>query len=182
MTSALKSGMTSQRISSRRSVSASHSLEVVPSLSSRRRSSRLRQSVTLPAAVNQQVVTPLPQTQAPPAWLRLLVRAQKTSSVVVFVLVVATLSVYGWTVYIQQHWGEEYRRFETLKKQERQLISGNEALKNQIARQAESPLSGLTVPDPNNTIFLTPAAPRSPETPNRPSSSQPTSSTRPIGY
>ena len=181
MTSALKSGMTSQRISPRRPVSASHSLEVVPSLSSRR-SSRLRQSVTLPTAVNQQVVTSLPQSQALPAWLKLLLKAQKASSIAVFVLVIATLSVYGWTVYVQQNWGQQYRRFETLKKQERQLISGNEALKNQIARQAELPLSGLTIPDPNNTIFLTPAAPRSPEAPSRPFSSQPSASTRPIGY
>lgn len=180
MTSALKSDVTSQRLMSRRSAASSR-LEAVPSLHSHRRSSRLRQSATLPTAVNRQVVTSLPATEPFPAWLKLLIRAQKASSAAVFVLVIATLAVYGWTVYVQQRWGQEYRQFETLKKQERQLISGNEALKNQIAQQAESPLSGLTVPDPNNTIFLTPAAPRSPEAPNHPFSSQPIP-TKPIGY
>lgn len=182
MTSALKSGMAGQPISLRRSAAASHQLAAVPlTTERRRRSSRLRQSVTLPTAVNQQVVTSLPQTQAPPAWLKLLIRAQHLSSVAVFGLVIAALVMYGWTVYVQQRWGQEYQRFETLKKQERQLLSGNEVLKNQIAQQAELPLSGLTVPDPNNAIFLMPAAPRPPETSDRQFSSQPIP-TRPIGY
>lgn len=179
MASALKSDMASQRGASRRSA-ASYPSATVSSLSSRRRSSRLR-SVTLPTVVNQQVVTSLPRTQPLPTWLKLLLNAQKASSVTLFVLVIATLTVYGWTVYVQQRWGQEYRQFETLKKQERQLISGNEALKNQIAKQAESPLSGLTVPDPNNAIFLTPAAPRAAEAPDHPFSSQPIP-TKPIGY
>lgn len=203
MTSALKSGMVSPRISSRRSTVSSNQvssispnissrsissnrLEVVPSLRSRRRSSRFQTGVTLPVptsptAVNQHVVTSLPQTQAPPAWLKLLIRAQHASSVAVLGLVVATLAVYGWTVYVQQRWGQEYQRFETLKKQERQLISGNEALKNDIARQAESPTSGLIVPDPTNAVFLTPAAPRAPEAPDRPFSSQ-SIPAKPLGY
>lgn len=181
MASALKSDMASQRVASQRSVASSHPSAAVSSLSSRRRSSRLRSGVTLPTVVNQQVVTALPRTQPLPAWLKLLLNAQKVSSAAVFVLVIATLTVYGWTVYVQQRWGQEYRQFETLKKQERQLISGNEALKNQIAKQAESPLSGLTVPDPNNAIFLTPAAPRVAESPDHPFSSQPIP-TKPIGY
>lgn len=198
MTSALKSGMISPRISSRRSTvssnqvssispnissprSSSNRLEAVPSLRSRRRSSRFQTGVTLPTAVNQQVVTALPQTQAPPAWLKLLIKTQHVSSVVVLVLVVATLAIYGWTVYVQQRWGQEYQKFETLKKQERQLIAGNEALKNDIAQKAESPTSGLMVPDPTNAIFLTPATPRSPEAPDRQFSSQ-SIPAKPLGY
>lgn len=193
MTGALKSGMVSQRISSRRSVASSSSsrLEVVPSGYSPRRSSRLQRGVTLlgttsgatsPTAVNQQVVTSLPRTQPPPAWLKLLLNIQRTSSVAVIGLVIATLAIYGWTVYVQQRWGQEYRRFESLRKEERQLISGNEALKHDIAQQAELPTSRLTVPDPNHTIFLRPAVPRSPEAADRQFSSDHPIPAKPLGY
>lgn len=161
-------------------------LPPAPDLRGQRRSSRIQSGATLltavkPTVVNQQVVTALPQSPQPPAWLKLLIKVQQVSSVTVVVLGVATLSVYGWTVYVQQRWGQEYHRFETLKKQERQLISGNEALKNQIAQQAESPLSGLMVPDPTNAIFLSPAAPRFVQVPDRPVSSRATP-TKPLGY
>jgi len=189
MTGALKSGMVSQQVSSRRSVASSslNRLEVVPSRYSPQRSSRRRNRVTLlgatsPTAVNPDVVTSLPRTQPPPAWLKLLLNTQRVSSVAVFGLVVVTLAIYGWTVYVQQRWGQEYRRFESLKKEERQLISGNEALKNDIAQQAGLPTSGLTVPDPNHTIFLRPAVPRSPEVTDRQFSSTQPVPAKPLGY
>jgi hypothetical protein len=93
----------------------------------------------------------------------------------------SVLTVYGWTVYVQQRWGQEYSKFETLKKQERQLISGNEALKNQMAQQAESPNSGLMVPDPNHTIFLMPA-PERPLVQARRRSTHQTTPAKPLGY
>lgn len=96
-------------------------------------------------------------------------------------LIASALAIYGWTVQVQQRWGQAYRQFESLQKHERQLIAGNEALKNQMAQQAESPSSGLMVPDPSTAIFLTPASPRPPVEPEQPSvSEQPP--TRPLGY
>ena len=91
------------------------------------------------------------------------------------------LITYGWTVYIQQQWGREFDRLEAMKKQERQLVSANEVLKNQMAEQAERPTAGLLLPDPSNAIFLTPA----PQRPDVKASSTPPvepDSTRPLGY
>jgi hypothetical protein len=113
--------------------------------------------------------------------LQWLIRAQRISSVTTFFLIISILTVYGWTVYVQQRWGQQYSKFESLKKQERQLISGNEALKNQMAQQAESPNSGLMVPDPSNTIFLTPA-PERPPVQSRRSSSHSVAPAKPLGY
>lgn len=117
-----------------------------------------------------------------PLWLSLLLRCQQVSSVMTLLLVAGVLTVYGWTVYIQQRWGQEYDRLETFKKQERQLVSANELLKNQMAEQAENPTAGLLLPDPSNAIFLTPA-PQRPQV--KPKSTVPaveSSPTRPLGY
>ncbi|MBD2464691.1 hypothetical protein H6G89_27165 [Oscillatoria sp. FACHB-1407] len=102
----------------------------------------------------------LPNPQAIPAWLQLLTTAQKTSSLVTLALVVGVLTIYGWTVHIQQVWGREYRRLETLQQQERQLTTASEVLKHQLALQAENPATGLVQPTPDNAIFLEPAPPR----------------------
>lgn len=117
-----------------------------------------------------------------PLWVTVLLRLQQGSSVVTFGLIVGAMVVYGWTVYIQQRWGQEYEQLEALKKQERQLISANEVLKNQMAEQAESPTAGLLLPNPNNAIFLAPAPQRPAVKPKPlvpPSDSSPN---RPLGY
>lgn len=117
-----------------------------------------------------------------PLWLALLLRCQQASSIATLLLVAGVLTVYGWTVYIQQRWGQEYDRLEAFKKQERQLVSANELLKNQMAEQAENPTAGLLLPDPSNAIFLTPA-PQRPEV--KPKSAVPPAEpvpTRPLGY
>jgi hypothetical protein len=116
-----------------------------------------------------------------PLWLTLLVMAQRGSSVVTFILIAAVLTVYSWTVYAQQRWGQAYRHLESLQKQERQLIATNEVLKNQMARQAEKPDVGLILPDPSTRIFLSPAPQRPEVEPDiLPSSTSP--QTRPMGY
>lgn len=117
-----------------------------------------------------------------PLWLTVLIKLQQTSSIVTLLLVIAILSVYGWTVYTQQRWGRQYDELEALKKQERQIITANEALKNQMAEQAENPTAGLLLPDPSNAIFLTPA-PLRPEV--KPKSTVPPAEefpTKPLGY
>ena len=107
---------------------------------------------------------------------------QRTSSAFTLALVIGLLVVYGWTVYTQQRWGRAYSRMEALQKQERQLMAANEVIKNQMAKQAETPDSGLVLPEPGNTIFLTPAPERPPVTPevNLPPP-QPIPA-RPLGY
>lgn len=117
-----------------------------------------------------------------PSWLLFLLRLQQGSAIITLTLVAGVLIVYGWTVYIQQRWGQGYEKLETLKKQERQLISANEVLKNQMAEQAENPTAGLLLPDPSNAIFLTPAPQRPEVKPQSPVSPNEQSSTRPLGY
>ncbi|NJO40190.1 MAG: hypothetical protein HC769_12615 [Cyanobacteria bacterium CRU_2_1] len=163
MTAALRSDAANPRVLSRRSTRVSSKPRVnQPSGSSAVSEHVLFQTgrSAAPEAINPEVVKSLPQPKPAPAWLSVLLRAQQASSVLTFLLVIAVLAVYGWTVYAQQRWGQEYRNLEALKKQERQLIATNEALKNQIAQQAEAPNGGLVLPDPSTTIFLTPASPR----------------------
>ncbi|PZV17887.1 MAG: hypothetical protein DCF22_03050 [Leptolyngbya sp.] len=89
-----------------------------------------------------------------PNWLRLLMQAQRGSLVVTFALVVATLMVYGGTMYMQQLWGKEYRKLKTMQRSERQMLAASEVLKNQIIQQAESPNSGLVAKTPQHTLIL----------------------------
>lgn len=138
------------------------------------------QSANQPAS---QPADPKPRSFRPqrPLWLALLLWTQRGSSVVTLVLGAAILVTYGWTVYIQQQWGRDFDRLEAMKKQERQLISTNEVLKNQMAEQAEKPTAGLLLPDPSNAIFLTPA-PQRPDVKVSPRPPVAVDSARPLGY
>lgn len=151
-------------------------------------------STSAPATGNQAATQPALNSgeavvhsfsQPNPLWLAVLLRLQQGSFLLTFALIAGTMVVYGWTVYIQQQWGQGYEKLEALKKQERQLISANEVLKNQMAQQAESPTAGLLLPDPNNAIFLAPAPQRpqvKPNSPLVPPSDSSSSNNRPLGY
>jgi hypothetical protein len=128
------------------------------------------------------VVRTLPQPQPLPTWLKLLMRVQKGSTVMTFLLMGTVLAVYGWTVVTQQRWGHEYRRWGALQKHEQQLMATNEVLKNQMAQQAENPKAGLVAPDPSSMIFLTPAAPRPAVRPDVEASTPDALPNRPLGY
>jgi hypothetical protein len=150
--------------------------------SANRPADRVPLEVARSAGAQSDVVQALPRSQATPSWLRLLLGLQRTSSALTFALVLGLLVVYGWTVYTQQRWGRAYSRMETLQKQERQLMAANEVIKNQMAKQAEVPDSGLVLPEPGNTIFLTPAPQRSPVTPEVNFPPPQPIPARPLGY
>ncbi len=130
-------------------------------------------------------VRSLPTQPVAPPWLTAMVWTQKATAAIAGASVVAALAVYGWTVYTQQLWSREYRKFEILQRQERQLVAADEVLKNQMARQAESPESQLVLPGTQNTVFL-PAPPQHlvpvmpPPIPQATSSPPPPN--RPLGY
>lgn len=110
---------------------------------------------------NLQVVTNSPaQFPVPelPTALKVLQDFQQTTSFVTFLLVFATLGFYGWTVYTPIRWTQEYNKLQHLQQSERQLRLNTEALKQQLALQAEKPGSGLVKVAPQQNIFL-PAAP-----------------------
>ncbi|GFE68423.1 hypothetical protein [Chroococcus sp. FPU101] len=100
--------------------------------------------------------------------LQFLLFIQKGFSFITFCLVMTTLGLYAWTVYFPRLWNNEYKKLETLQRYERHLISTNESLKNQLAQQAEKPETGLSNPNPTQSIFLTPTSETNPRPKNTP--------------
>ncbi|ACB52793.1 conserved hypothetical protein [Crocosphaera subtropica ATCC 51142] len=92
-----------------------------------------------------------------PLALQFLLLVQKSSTTLTCGLVAITLGVYGWTVYAPTLWSQEFSKLKTLQRNERQLAATNESLKHKMAEQAEQPASGLTPPNPYQSIFLAPA-------------------------
>lgn len=188
MTAALKPSVPDRRLSSRSSAAKQGQLHGNVSPLTRPRAPRREQWQQTPARLTSlratkpsPVVRKLPQAKPLPGWLKLLIAAQRSSSVLTLCLVGSVLAVYGWTVYSQQLWSTNYQRLETLQRNERQLTAANEVLKNQIAQQAESPNSGLVIPRPDQTIFLQPAPLRDPVA--APASPAPDlQPVRPLGY
>ncbi|MEA5570065.1 hypothetical protein [Calothrix sp. UHCC 0171] len=103
---------------------------------------------------NSSTIPVMSALEAMPAWLLRLHQLQRQTAVVSFVLVMATLIAYGWTVYSQQLWGKSYRRLQNLQRHERQLTITNGVLKSKMAADAEQPNAGLVSPSPAGTIFL----------------------------
>lgn len=124
---------------------------------------------------------PLPQ-RLTPIWLSSLIFLKRSSDVVTFLLVAATLTVYSWTVYTQQQWAQEYRKLETLQRNERHLTMANEGIKDQLAQQAEKPATGLVTPSQANTIFLPPAPQRQSSTTSTNTTDPEPAAKTPLGY
>jgi hypothetical protein len=95
----------------------------------------------------------LPVQELPTA-LQVLSQLQRATTVVTLGLVTVALGVYGWTVYTPMQWSREYTKLKTLQQTERQLLANTESIKNQLARQAEQPQSGLVKVSPQQNIFL----------------------------
>ncbi|OKH14947.1 hypothetical protein NIES592_08720 [Fischerella major NIES-592] len=124
-----------------------------PPVSSRR---YRRSSGTIPVSTS----TPIPdlnQQGTTPTWLLRLCVIHRHSGIMAFVLVATTLVIYGWTVYSQQLWSQSYRKLQTLQRDERQLTTTIEVLKNKMAQEAQKPAAGLVSPSPASAIFLPPA-------------------------
>lgn len=127
----------------------------------------------IPTGVVGQKVEKLKLSQpAQPLWLSSLLFLQRSSDIITFFLVAATLTIYSWTVYTQQQWSQEYGKLQKLQRDERQLTTTNAVIKDQLAQQAEKPGTGLVPPTQANTIFLQPA-------PQRPFHPTPNQSTEP---
>lgn len=123
--------------------------------------------------------------EAQPPWLRSLVQIERGTSVLAFLLTLAALSTYGLAVRSQQEWNRDYSRLMSLQRQERQLSVANAMLKDQMAKQAEKPGSGLVPQVPENSVFLSPATGRSRPVSSLSPASQPRvdeSNSMPLGY
>jgi len=102
------------------------------------------------------VLKVMPDQQWQPMWLRSLLRVERASSAAVVLFLGGALTLYGLTVYSQQRWSQEYQKLETLRLQEQQLSAASEVLKNQLAKEAQNPETGLSPQKPGDTIFLSP--------------------------
>jgi hypothetical protein len=102
---------------------------------------------------------------------------------IMILMVAAALGMYGWTVFSQQLWSHQYQKLQTLQRNERDLMTANEMLKNESARQAERSESGLPLPGPDTNMFVRPAPtrPQNPIADPEPSLS-PITIDRPVGY
>lgn len=98
-------------------------------------------------------LTTSPQQQLPTS-LQVLLGFQQTTSLITLGVVTVVLGIYGWTVYTPLLWSQEYKQLKALQKTERQLIANTEAIKHQLAQEADRPSSGLVNPSPNQNIFL----------------------------
>lgn len=96
-----------------------------------------------------------------PLWLLRLSFLHRCSNALIFFLIAVVLGLYSGSVYSQRAWTQEHDNLENLQRQERQLTTANEVLKNKIAQQAEQPETGLFPADPTKAIFLKPAPQRS---------------------
>ena len=132
------------------SVASSVPLEGVKPQRVNNRNSSLRDRASIPV---------MPDGSKVPVWLMRWNSLHRHSAVITFLLVSATLVVYGWTVYSQHLWSGSYKKLQELERDERQLTKHDEALKNGMAQEAEKPHSGLVSPTPANTIFLEETAP-----------------------
>ncbi|MGD1850285.1 MAG: hypothetical protein ACFCBU_06660 [Cyanophyceae cyanobacterium] len=102
-------------------------------------------------------IASIPGPTPEPQWLGTMRQTYRWSSVAVFSLGVAVEGVYSQTVRIEQDWGIIYNRVQTLERQERELTLAMEQLKDQIARQAAQPESGLGLPKPTDQLFVSPS-------------------------
>ncbi|NJM44879.1 MAG: hypothetical protein HC860_00900 [Alkalinema sp. RU_4_3] len=99
-----------------------------------------------PQAARRNNLKPLPIVDDRPSWLKSIMGIQTAISGVTLLMVATTLGVYGWSVNSQQRWGENYRRLETLRRNERQLIAGTEAMKTQHPPKPPTPSSWASKP------------------------------------
>lgn len=88
------------------------------------------------------------------ATLQLLKLLEKSSSVLAVVTISGSIAVYLATVTIPQQWSREYENLETLQRKERKLVALDEALKYEIAQQAQQSDLEMSAIAPESTMFL----------------------------
>ena len=126
-----------------------------------RQSKRL--STSRQPAINKNVKR-LPRTNSfpLPLWLRVLMVTQKLSIAMTVMLTISVFAIYGWTVYAQDQWNQQYKKLEQLKRQERQLTAAEGAFDNDMLRSIQKKPGELVRERPEQSIFLQ-AAPLRPK-------------------
>jgi hypothetical protein len=123
---------------------------------------------TLSPRRRAQAVQQLPTLRSLPSWLHSLVQVQKVSVLVTLGLGATALAVYSWTFYSQHLWGQQYHKLEELRRNERQMTTYGEVMKNSIANQASRSRGSLVPKSPETLIFVKPSANRNGVPPVKP--------------
>jgi hypothetical protein len=97
-----------------------------------------------------------------PLWLRVLMSTQKLAITATVMLTISVFAIYGWTVYAQEQWNQQYKKLEQLKRQERQLTSAEGSFDNNLLRSVQNKPGDLVRERPEQSIFLQ-AAPLRPK-------------------
>lgn len=114
-----------------------------------------RQHNSLKLKANQTIEAKQHKSRSIPLWLKVLLFAKNTSSVVCWVSVALALIMYSMTVYAPELWTQKYNQLRNLQKRERQFTLGDETIKNQLANTASQANSGFINPDATKLpIFL----------------------------
>ncbi len=96
----------------------------------------------------------------------LLILTQRLSVVFAAASFVCLAAVYAWNVHGQKKFDQQFRKLETLKQNERQLISFNESLANDLIANINRLPIKLVREKPQQSIFIT-ASPISLATPTK---------------
>jgi hypothetical protein len=109
---------------------------------------------------HQQQVRQLPSNAAP-AWLKCLIAVQQGAAIVFCSVLGLSVVVYGYTARTQDTWKAQHKQLKRFQAQEHQQAAMSENLKQDLAKKAEEPNSGLVDPNPNRMVFI-PSAPQRP--------------------
>lgn len=97
-----------------------------------------------------------------PLWLRVLMTTQKLAIGTTVLLTISVFVIYGWTVYAQEQWNQQYKKLEQLKRQERQLTNAAGSFDNEMLQSVQKKPRDLVRESPEKSIFLQ-AAPLRPK-------------------
>ncbi|MBD2232202.1 hypothetical protein [Phormidium tenue] len=117
---------------------------------------------TQPAETRPEISAPVVLPQAPgldssSPVVRRLAQLHLVSSALATSLVALTLLSYGTSVYINRQLNQASQQLNRLQRNEQQLTTANEVLKNHLAQQVEGSEMGFQPPQPGSVIFLKPA-------------------------
>ena len=123
------------------------------------RKNKLRQASPKPN--KNRNVKRLPRTNSfpLPLWLRVLMTTQKLSIAATVILTISVFAIYGWTVYAQEQWNQQFKKLEQLQRQERQLTNAAGSFDNEMLQSIQKKPGDLVRESPEKSIFLQ-AAPR----------------------
>ena len=126
------------------------------------RKNKLRQASPKPN--KNRNVKRLPRTNSfpLPLWLRVLMTTQKLSIAATVILTISVFAIYGWTVYAQEQWNQQFKKLEQLQRQERQLTNAAGSFDNEMLQSIQKKPGDLVRESPEKSIFLQ-AAPLRPK-------------------